>query len=66
MMGSLLAEYDFRTSDTRSFDVTCTWLLGGSEKPRHVVREAGLVITSDLRPVTPGSSPRLSTSLQWF
>jgi hypothetical protein len=33
-------------------------------EPRHVVREAGLIISSDLRPVTPGSSTRLSTSLQ--
>ena len=43
--------------DTGSF-------MGGNEKPRHVVREAGLVITSDLCPVTPGSSTRSSTSLQ--
>ena len=34
------------------------------EKPRHVFREAGLIISSDLCPVTPGSSTRLSTSLQ--
>jgi hypothetical protein len=33
-----------------------------SEKPRHVEREAGLIITSDLCPVTPGSCTRLSTS----
>ena len=36
-----------------------------SEKPRHVFREAGLIISSDLCPVTPGSSTRLSTSLQF-
>ena len=35
------------------------------EKPRHVFREAGLIISSDLRPATPGSSTRLSTSLQF-
>src|SRR5688572_20229214 len=35
-----------------------------NEKPRHVAREAGLVITFDLCPVTPGSCTRLSTSLQ--
>jgi hypothetical protein len=28
------------------------------------MREAGLIISSDLCPVTPGSSTRLSTSLQ--
>jgi hypothetical protein len=33
-----------------------------SEKPRHVEREAGLIITFDLCPVTPGSYTRLSTS----
>ena len=36
-----------------------------SEKPRHVFREAGLIISSDLCPVTPGSCTRLSTSLQF-
>ncbi len=36
----------------------------GSEKPRHVFREAGLVIICDLCPATLGSSTRLSTSLQ--
>jgi len=56
------AEYVFRAYAL--FDM-CLFF-GGSEKPRHVVREAGLVITSDFRPVTPGSSTRLSTSLQWF
>ena len=42
-------------------------LRGGnaSEKPRHVFREAGLIISSDLCPVTPGSCTRLSTSLQF-
>jgi hypothetical protein len=34
------------------------------EKPRHVMREVGLIISSDLCPVMPGSCTRLSTSLQ--
>ena len=34
-----------------------------TEKPRHAGREAGLIISSDLCPVTPGSYTRLSTSL---
>jgi hypothetical protein len=40
--------------------------LGGSEKPRHDAREAGLVVISDLCPVTLGLSARLSTSLQSY
>ena len=42
-------------------------VVGGlaEEKPRHDMREAGLVVTSDLCPVTPGSFTRLSTSLQF-
>jgi hypothetical protein len=36
---------------------------GRREKPRHVFREAGLVITSDLCPVTPGSCTRRVAAL---
>ena len=36
---------------------------GASEKPRHVEREAGLIITSDFCPVTPGSYTRRLASL---
>ena len=47
----------------------CRWLLltvgpTRMEKPRHAKHEAGLIITSDLRPARPGSYTRRLASLE--